>query len=71
MKNITDYKETRVKLINAKLNKLKSTAKNKTEISTLTNKTFQEEELPCELLLATKQTTKIRNAFANNMSTDI
>ena len=34
-------------------------------------KNFEDEELPHELFLATSQTTKIRNAFANNMSTDI
>ena len=32
---------------------------------------FQDEEWPHELFLTTRQTTKIRNAFSNNMSTDI
>ena len=32
---------------------------------------FEDEELPHEIFLITRQTTKIRNAFANNMSTDI
>ena len=32
---------------------------------------FEDEELPHEIFLTTRQTTKIRNAFANNMSTDI
>ena len=32
---------------------------------------FEDEELPHELFLATRQTTKIKNTFANNMSTDI
>ena len=36
----------------------------------LNNKSFDDEELPQELLRRTTQTTKIRNAFANNMSTD-
>ena len=31
----------------------------------------EDEELPHELFLTTRQTTKMRNAFANNMSTDI
>ena len=35
------------------------------------NKNFEEEEFPHELFLTTRPTTKIRNAFANNMSTDI
>ena len=38
----------------------------------LSKKNFEDEELPHELFLTTRQTTKIRNAFANNnMSTDI
>ena len=37
----------------------------------LNKKNFEDEELPRELFLATRQTTKIRNAFSNNTSTDI
>ena len=37
----------------------------------LNQKYFEDEELPHELVLAKTQTTRIRNAFANNMSTDI
>ena len=66
------YEETRVKLINTQLSKLKSAAKNKTGATLrITNQKFQDEELPHVLFLTTKQTTKIRNAFANSMSTDI
>ena len=36
----------------------------------LNNKSSDDEELPQELFRRTRQTTKIRNAFANNMSTD-
>ena len=32
---------------------------------------FNEEDLPHELFLTTRQRTKLRNAFNNNMSTDI
>ena len=32
---------------------------------------FNGNDLPRELLLATRQKTKLRNAFENNMSTDI
>ena len=32
---------------------------------------FNSDNLPHELLLTTKQTTKLRNAIENNMSTDI
>ena len=57
---------------NAQLNKLKSAAKNKTRtILRLNKKNFEVEESPHELCLTTRQTTKIRNAFANNMPTDI
>ena len=42
--------------------------KNKTgTIIKLNKKNFEDEELPHELFLTTSQTTKIRNAFANNM----
>ena len=34
-------------------------------------KNFNKEDLPHELLLTTRQTTKLRNAINNNMSTDI
>ena len=33
----------------------------------LNKKNFEDEELPDELFLTTRQTTKIRNAFAKNM----
>ena len=69
---MVNYQEARVKLTNTQLNKLKSASKNKTRtILTLNKKNFEDEELPHELFLTTRQTTKIRNIFANNMSTDI
>ena len=34
-------------------------------------KMFAENDLPHELLLTTRQKTKVRNAFNNNMSTDL
>ena len=40
------------------------------KILRLNKKNFEVEELPHELFLTTTQTTKMRNAFANNMSTD-
>ena len=36
----------------------------------MNKKNFQDEELLHELFLTARQTTKIRNAFASNMSTD-
>ena len=68
---MANYQEARVKLTNTQLNELKSAAKNKTgTILRLNKKKSEDEELPHELFLTTRQTTKIRNAFAN-MSTDI
>ena len=66
------YQEARVKLTNTQLNKLKSAAKSKTgTILRLIKKNFEDEELSHELFLTTRQITMIRNAFANNISTDI
>ena len=69
---MANSQEGRVKLTNTQLNKIKYAPKNKTRTIFRTNKqNFQDKELPHELFLATRQTTKIRNAFANNMWTDI
>ena len=66
-----NYQEARVKLANTQISKLKSASKNKTgTILRINKKNFQDEELPHELFLTTRQTTKI-NAFASNMPTDI
>ena len=62
------YQKARVKLTNTQLNKLKSVAKNKTGTTLrLNQRNFEDEELPHELFLTTRQTTKIKNGFANNM----
>ena len=69
---MVNYQEAIVKLTNTQFNKLKYAAKNKTgTILRLTKKNFEDEELPHESFLTTRQTIKIRNAFAKNMSTDI
>ena len=61
---MANYEETRVKLTNTQLNKLKSAAKIKTETTLrITKKNFQEEEFPHELFLTTRQNNVIRNAF--------
>ena len=62
------YQEGKVKLTNTQLNKLKSAAKSNigTELR-LNKKNFEDEELPQELFLTTRQTAKIKNAFANNI----
>ena len=69
---MANYQEVRVKLKNTQLNKLKSAAKSKKgTILRLNNKNFENEELPHELFVITRQITKIRNVFANNLSTDM
>ena len=69
---MANYQEARVKLTNTQLNKLKSAAKNNAgTILRKNKKNFEDEELPHELFLTTRQRTKIKNAFAKNMSTDI
>ena len=69
---MANYREARVKLTNIQLNKLKSAAKNKPgKILRLNKENFEDEEMAHKLFLTTRQTTKIRNAFAKNVSTDI
>ena len=69
---MANYQEARVKLTNTQLKKLKSTVKNKTsKILRLNKKNFEDEEVPHELFLITRNPTKIRNAFANIMSIDM
>ena len=63
---MASYQVARVKLTNARLNKF--VAKNKTGAILRLNKTnFEDEELQHELFLTSRRTTKIINAFANNM----
>ena len=69
---MVNYQEWRVKLTNTQLNKLKSAAKNKARtILRINKKNFQDEELPHELFLTTRQLTRIRNTFANIMLADL
>ena len=66
------YKEARVRLINMKLNKLKSVEKNKKgTILRLNKKKIEDEGLPHKLFVTTRQANKIRNGFLKNMSLDI
>ena len=61
-----------VKLTDTQLKKLKILAKNKIETTLrMSLKIFDGNDLPHELLLTTRQKTKLRNAFNNNMSTDL
>ena len=60
------------KLTDTQLRKLKTTVKNKTGTALrMSLKIFDGNDLSHELLLTTRQKTKLRNAFNNNMSTDL
>ena len=55
LKIIANYQDTRVKLTNTQLNKLKSAAKNRTgAILRLNERNFQDEEVPQKLFLTTR-----------------
>ena len=69
---MVEYNKVTVKLTDTQLKKLKTAAKNKAGTTLRTSlKMFDGNNLPHELLLTTRQKTKLRNAFNNNMSTDI
>ena len=66
------YSKVNVKLSDIQLKKLKTAVKNKTEtILRMSLKMFDGNHLPHELLLTTRQKTKLKNAFNNKMSTDL
>ena len=66
------YSKKNVKLRDKQRQKLKNAAKNKTGTTLRVSlKMFDEIDLPHELLLTTRQIAKPRNAFNNNISTDI
>ena len=66
------YNEVNVKLSDSQLNKLKTAVKDQTgETLRISISMLNGNNLPHELLLITRQTTKPRNAFENNMSSDI
>ena len=69
---MVEYSTVNVKLSDGQLKKLKTAAKNRTGTALRINlKMFNRNDLPHELLLTTRQKTKLRNAFNNNMSTDL
>ena len=66
------YSKVKLKLTDTQLKKLKAAVKNKTGTTLrMTLKMLDGNYLPHELLLITRQKTKLRNAFNNNMSTDL
>ena len=65
---MVEYNKVKVKLSDSQLNKLKTAVKNQTRATLIMNiKMFYGKKLPHELLLTTRQTTKSRDAFENNM----
>ena len=69
---MVEYSKINCKLTNVRLNKLKKAIKsNEGTTLRLGMKNFNKDELPHELLLTTRQNTKLRNAINNNLTTDI
>ena len=69
---MVEYSKVNVKLSDTQLEKLKTAVKDKTgRTLRISLKMFSRNDLPHELLLTTNQKTKLRNAFDNNMSTDL
>ena len=66
---MVEYKTINAKLSDSQLNKLKGAVKNKQGTTLRMNaKMFSANNLPHELLLTTRQTTKLRNAIENKLS---
>ena len=69
---MVEYNEVSVKLSDSQLNRLKTAVKNQTGATVRMNiKMFNRRNLAHELLLTTRQTTKLRNAIENIISIDI
>ena len=67
-----EYNAVNAKRSNSQLNKLKSAVKgNEGTALRMNTRMFSANNLPHELLLTTRQATKLRNAIVNNMSADI
>ena len=69
---MVEYSKRKCRLTNVQLNKLKKALKyNEGTTLRLGIKNFNKDERPHELLLTTRQNTKLRNAINNNLATDI
>ena len=69
---MVEYSKVNVKLSDTQLKKLKTAVKNKTGTALrISLKMFNGNDLPHELLLTRRQKSKLKNAFNNNMSTDL
>ena len=68
---MVEYSKVNVKLTDTQLKKLKTAVKNKTGPTLIMNlKMLDGNNLLHELLLTTREKTKLRNAFNKNISTD-
>ena len=69
---MVEYTKINCKFTNVQINKLKKAVKSNEGASLrLGIKNFNKDELPHELLLTTRQNTKLRNAINNNLATNI
>ena len=69
---MVEYSNVNVKLTDTQLKKLKTAIKNKAGTTLrMSLKMLDGNDLPNELLLTTRQKTKLRNAFNNNISTNL
>ena len=73
---MTQYNSLNVKLSNWQLNKLKSEIKNETDVvlrisSGMVGNSNDNTNFPHKLLLNDRQVANIRQAFSNNLSTDV
>ena len=69
---MVEYTKVNVKLTSLQLSKLKKAVKNNDGATLrISIKNFNKDGLPHELLLTTRQSTKLRNAINNNLATDI
>ena len=69
---MVEYSEINCKLTNVQLNKLKKAVKsNEGATLRLGIRNFNKNETPHELLLNTRQNTKLRNTLNNNSATDM
>ena len=69
---MVEYTKVNVRLSDSQLKKLKDAVSNNTGTTLrISFKMFNGKHLPQELLLITRQKTKVRNAFDNDRSTNL
>ena len=69
---MVEYSTVNIKLSDTQLKRLKDTVKDNTGATLRVNlRMINGNKLPHELLMTERQKTKLKNAFNNNMSTDI